>query len=113
MITIWHNPRCTKSRQTVALLESHGHKFTIRPYLNDAPTVDELRVALTALGTNAIDMMRPNDPLFKELGLSNDGDDKTLIAVMADHPALIERPIVFAKGRAAIGRPPKAVLDIL
>lgn len=113
MITIWHNPRCTKSRQTLALLEGRGEQITIRPYLNDAPNAEELRAACAALGARAIDMIRTGEKIFRELGLSKDDDEDTLIAAMADHPALIERPIVFAGGRAAIGRPPEAVLDIL
>ncbi len=113
MITIWHNPRCTKSRQTVALLEEAGHKFTIRPYLIDTPGADEIRATIAALGGRAIDMMRPGEKLFRELGLSKDDDDEALIAAMVENPILIERPIVFSQGRAAIGRPPEAVLDIL
>lgn len=113
MITIWHNPRCSKSRQTLALLEARGEDITIRRYLDDAPSVVELRLTRDTLGLRAIDMMRPGEALFKELGLSKTDDDATLIAAMAAHPKLIERPIVFANARAMIGRPPERVLDIL
>ncbi|WP_323785200.1 arsenate reductase (glutaredoxin) [Thalassovita sp.] len=112
MITIWHNPRCSKSRQTLALIESRGD-FTIRKYLDDAPSADEIRAARDALGVTAIGMMRVKEQLFKDLGLSKTDPDDVLIAAMADNPVLIERPIVFSGGKAVIGRPPEAVLDIL
>ena len=113
MITIWHNPRCSKSRQTLALLQERSSDINIRTYLDDAPSQDDLRAALTTLGVGAIEIMRTNEAVFKELGLSRgDGDDR-LIAAMVAHPILIERPIVFANNRAALGRPPEAVLDIL
>ncbi len=113
MTTIWHHPRCSKSRQTLALIEDRGAPLTIRLYLQDAPTEDELRAARDVLGLRAIDMIRTNEAQFKALNLARTDADDTLIAAMAAHPILIERPIVFANGRAAIGRPPEAVLDIL
>lgn len=113
MITIWHNPRCSKSRATLALLEARTSDITIRTYLEDAPSEDDLRQAIAALDVNAIDIMRQGEALFKELGLAPSMGDNALIAAMAAHPVLIERPIVFANGRAALGRPPTAVLDIL
>jgi len=113
MITIWHNPRCSKSRQTLALLAARVDDITIRTYLDDAPTGDDIRAARDLLGCRAIDMMRTGEALFKELGLSKSDPDEVLIAAMAAHPKLIQRPIVFANGRAALGRPPEQVLDIL
>ena len=111
MITIWHNPRCSKSRQTLALIEDKG-EVSIRKYLEDAPTADEIRAARDLLGITAIDMMRPKEAAFREMGLTKTDDDETLIAAMAQEPKLIERPIVFADGKAALGRPPEAVLDL-
>lgn len=111
MITIWHNPRCSKSRQTLALLD--GREVEVRKYLEDAPSVDELRAAQTALGLSAIEMMRPKEALFKDLGLTNDTPEDTQLEAMAANPKLIERPIVFANGQARLGRPPEQVLDIL
>ncbi len=113
MTTIWHNPRCSKSRQTLALLEDRGEDVNVRLYLNDAPTSDEIRAVLDALAARPIDITRTGEALFKELSLGKDADDETLIAALVAHPKLIERPIVFKEGRAAIGRPPEAVLDIL
>ncbi|MDU8927394.1 arsenate reductase (glutaredoxin) [Alisedimentitalea sp. MJ-SS2] len=113
MLTIWHNPRCSKSRQTLALLEENGHTPEVRRYLDDAPTEAELRTAAAALGVAPIDMMRTKEAEFKAEGLTKDSNDDTLFAAMARVPKLIERPMVFSGDKAAIGRPPKAVLDIL
>ena len=109
MITIWHNPRCTKSRQTLALVQGAGHAPQIRLYLQDAPTVAEITDALQALGLPAIDLVRRGESVFKEQSLKG-ADEATLIAAMAAHPILIERPVVFANGKAAIGRPPESTL---
>jgi len=113
MITIWHNPRCSKSRQTLALLQERCTDISIRNYLEDAPTEEELRAALALLGGDARALIRQSEATFKKLGLSRDDGNDRLIAAMATDPKLIERPIVFASDRAAIGRPPEAVLDIL
>ncbi|WP_306113405.1 MULTISPECIES: arsenate reductase (glutaredoxin) [unclassified Roseovarius] len=113
MTTIWHNPRCSKSRQTLALLQERGEDVSIRTYLDDAPSADDIRAALTALGLKPIDITRTGEALFKELGLAKTDDDENLIAALAQHPKLIERPIVLKGDRAALGRPPESVLAIL
>ncbi|MBD3664272.1 arsenate reductase (glutaredoxin) [Sulfitobacter aestuariivivens] len=114
MITIWHNPRCSKSRQALALIEAAGIDVTVRKYLEDAPGVAELETAQQALGlTSAIDMMRTGEKVFRELGLSKDTPDTDLRSAMATHPILIERPIVFNAGNAVVGRPPEAVKALL
>ncbi|MDF3382369.1 MULTISPECIES: arsenate reductase (glutaredoxin) [Sulfitobacter] len=113
MITLWHNPRCSKSRQTLALIEAAGVEVTLRRYLEDAPTRDEIIAARDALGLPAIKMMRTGETLFKELGLTKDSPEEALIDAMAAHPILIERPIAFSTGRAVIGRPPEAVQALL
>ncbi|WP_136439548.1 arsenate reductase (glutaredoxin) [Pacificoceanicola onchidii] len=112
-LILWHNPRCTKSRQTLALLEERGVTLRIRKYLEDAPSLAEIEAAQAALGVSAIEMMRPKEAVFKEMGLSKADDDATLRAAMAEQPKLIERPILFAGDRAAIGRPPEQVLSLL
>ncbi|GGE39473.1 arsenate reductase (glutaredoxin) [Actibacterium pelagium] len=112
-VTIWHNPRCSKSRQTLALLQENGVDPIVRKYLEDGPTEAELREAAAKLGITAIEMMRTKEAEFKAQDLSKDSDDDTLFAAMASTPKLIERPIVFKDDKAAIGRPPEAVLDIL
>ncbi len=112
-VTIWHNPRCSKSRATLALLKEHGLEPVERGYLDDAPTAQEIREAARLLGRPVIEFTRTGEALFKELGLRRDSDEETLIRALAENPRLIERPIVFANGKAALGRPPEAVLDIL
>ena len=111
-ITIWHNPRCSKSRQTLALIEDKG-TVRIRTYLNDTPSEEEISTACLTLGIGPIDIMRTGERLFKELELSKSDADDTLVRAMAAHPILIERPIVFHGGKARIGRPPESVLEIL
>lgn len=111
MTEIWHNPRCSKSRKTLALRE-RGLSPTIRLYQQDAPSEAEIRAVLQALNLPAAALVRKGDALFRELGLTKDMDDDRLIAAMVAHPALIERPVVLHEGRAALGRPPESVLDI-
>jgi arsenate reductase len=113
VITYWHNPRCSKSRQGLALLEERGAAVTVRRYLDDAPTVAELRAVLAQLGCAPIEMMRTGEARFRELGLSRDSEPETLIAAMAGNPILIERPIAIAGDSAVIGRPPEALLTLL
>lgn len=112
-LTIWHNPRCSKSRQTLALLEEAGHTPQVRKYLEDAPSEAELRDAAEKLGVRPIDMMRKGEAEFKSEGLTAQSPDDALFAAMARAPKLIERPIVFSGRKAAIGRPPEAVRAIL
>ncbi|MDU9003971.1 arsenate reductase (glutaredoxin) [Sedimentitalea todarodis] len=114
MIELWHNPRCSKSRQAVALLTESEAAFHERRYLDDAPTLDELKQARAALGEPPlIEMMRPGEKLFRELGLNKTDGDDVLLQAMAEHPILIERPLAIAGPRAVIGRPPERVLELL
>ena len=112
-VTIWHNPRCSKSRQTLALLEANGTQIEVRHYLQAPPTEVEIRGALAQLDLPATELLRTGEKLFKDLGLKGVTDNDALIAALSTHPILIERPIVFSKGKARLGRPPEAVLDIL
>lgn len=111
-VTIWHNPRCSKSRQTLALLQDRGVDPNIRLYLQDPPTEADLREALVLLNRSAADLVRSGEAEYREEGLGNKSDE-ALIAAMVRFPKLIERPVVFAGGRAAIGRPPETVLKLL
>ncbi len=114
MIELWHNPRCSKSRQALALLLEHGAQVRERRYLEDAPNLAEIVQARKALGhPPVIDMMRPGEKLFRDLGLKKDDEDQVLLQAMADHPILIERPLALAGTNATIGRPPEKVLDLL
>ena len=112
-VTIWHNPRCSKSRQTLELLKENGHEPQVVEYLKDAPDRTQILQTLVKLGLSAHDLMRRGETIYKELGLSKDTPDKELVQAMHEYPILIERPIVFANDKAAIGRPPEQVLDIL
>jgi len=113
-LTIYHNPRCSKSRQTLALLEERGIAPRIVEYLKTPPTAAELKTILKKLGLKPRDILRQGEPRYAELGLKDrDVDDDTLITLMVANPILIERPIVVRGNKAAIGRPPETVLEIL
>ncbi|MEE4174382.1 MAG: arsenate reductase (glutaredoxin) [Xanthomonadales bacterium] len=111
-IRIYHNPRCSKSRATLALLEERGIEPDIVRYLDDPPSVEEIQSLLTLLDRSPGELARRGEDAWRELGLA-DADDETILEAMASHPKLIERPIVVNGDRAALGRPPEAVLDIL
>ncbi len=113
VITLWHNPRCSKSRAALALLEERGAQVTVRRYLEDTPTEAELRAAHALLGGPVMAMMRPGEPAFRDMRLGTQTDDDTLFAAMAAEPRLIERPLALIATRAALGRPPEAVLTLL
>ena len=110
--TIWHNPRCSKSRQTLGLLEERGIRPTVRLYLDDAPSAAEVAVALRQLGIKPWELLRRGEKVFKELGLDKDTPDEALIEAMSANPILIERPIVVHGGGAALGRPPESVMRL-
>lgn len=112
-VTIYHNPRCSKSRQTLALLQENGVEPTIVEYLKTPPNAAELQSLLTKLGLSADELLRKKETVYKELGLAGVSDNDALIAAMINNPKLIERPIVVKGDKAAIGRPPESVLGIL
>ena len=112
--TIYHNPKCSKSRQTLELLKENGITPTIIEYLKTPPTAEALKEMLSQLGMAPRDLMRKKEDEYAELKLDNPSlSDAELIDAMVKHPILIERPIVLANGKAALGRPPEQVLDIL
>lgn len=113
MITYWHNPRCSKSRAGLALLEERGADVQVRLYLQDAPSVAEIKAVQAALGVSALEMMRTGEKVFKELGLTKVSGEADLLAAMAAHPVLIERPIAIQDGKAVIGRPTEAIEALL
>jgi len=113
-VKIYHNPRCSKSRQTLQLLEEQGVQAEVIEYLKTPPTTAELDNILTLLDMQPRELMRKREAEYKETGMDNpDLDRSALIAGMVSTPKLIERPIVLANGKAAIGRPPESVLAIL
>ncbi|MDA0575090.1 arsenate reductase (glutaredoxin) [Burkholderia gladioli] len=113
MITIYHNPRCSKSRETLALLDSlnkRGEPIQVVEYLKTPLTVAQLKTLHRQLGRPLRDMVRDNETEFKDLGLSDSATDETAIyAAIAEHPILLQRPIVVVNDKAAIGRPPESI----
>ena len=113
-VTIYHNPRCSKSRATLARIVARGIKPKIVDYLKTPPSAAELKAILRKLGLNPRDILRAGEPVYAELGLeARDLDADALIALNVKNPILIERPIVVAGNKAAVGRPPENVLAIL
>ncbi|MBO9482591.1 arsenate reductase (glutaredoxin) [Salinisphaera sp. G21_0] len=113
-ITIFHNPRCSKSRQTLSILEEQGISPVVVLYLETPPDADQLRAILGKLGINARDLLRKGEQEFKDNNLKDPSlTEEQLINVMCEFPRLIERPIVVNGEKARIGRPPESVLEIL
>ncbi len=113
-VTIYHNPKCSKSRQTLALLVNAGISPTIVEYLKDTPDFDSLSEILDLLGREPRQLMRQKEKEYDDNGLADEDLSRDqLIQAMIDHPRLMERPVVVANGKAAIGRPPEDVLKIL
>ena len=110
-VTIYHNPKCSKSRATLQLLVDNGAQPQIVEYLTDTPSADELKSILQKLGKGPRDIVRKKEA--REEGIADDLDGDALIAALAKHPRAIERPIVVNGDKAAMGRPPEQVLDIL
>ena len=113
-VQILHNPRCSKSRQTKEILENQGVDASIVEYLKTPPTTAQLEEILSMLGLEPRELMRKNESVYKENNLGDDSlTREQLIQAMVDNPILIERPIVIKGNKAAIGRPPEKVLEIL
>lgn len=113
MITIYHNSRCSKSRQGIQILEESGKDFEIVKYLENIPTEEELTEIINYLGIKPIDLVRKNETIWKENYKGKDLSDQELIKAMVENPKLIERPIVINNKKAVIGRPPEKILDII
>jgi arsenate reductase len=112
-LVIWHNPSCSKSRQALALLKDRGLDPTVRQYLKDSPSAEELRAALGARGAeDPMALVRKKEKLFSELEVGA-MKGEAVIEAMAKHPKLIERPLVLTDKGARIGRPTEAILEIL
>ncbi len=113
-VTIYHNPRCSKSRQTLEILNAQNIDLEIIEYLKESPDARTLKQILSYLEIPARELLRKGESAYKEAGLDDRNlSEDELIAAMVEHPILIERPVVINNGRAAIGRPPESVLDIL
>lgn len=113
-VTMYHNPRCSKSRQTLKLLQEHGVEPQIIEYLKTPPDAKTLKAILAKLGIEPRALMRRKEAPYKELNLADEElSADSLVASMVENPILIERPIVLANDKAALGRPPEKVLEIL
>tara|TARA_R110000822_G_scaffold44043_1_gene118449 strand:+ start:179 stop:520 length:342 start_codon:yes stop_codon:yes gene_type:complete len=113
MTTIYHNPRCSKSRQTLQLLEDKNEDLNIVKYLEEPPTKEELKRILELLNIKPIALIRKNEPIWKDNFKGKDLSQEEVLEAMIKHPKLIERPIVVKGAKASIGRPPENVLSIL
>lgn len=111
-ITIYHNPRCSKSRQALALIEEAGYTPDIVLYLESPLSQSQIETLTKQASTPLNNMVRTGEDIYKELGLK-DVDESTLLAAMAAHPKLIQRPIVVSNGRAIVARPPELWTDVL
>jgi len=113
-VKIWHNSKCSKSRATLELLQNENCKIDVVSYLETTPSTEEIKTVLCLLKVNARALMRTKETLYEELNLSDiDLSEEALIQSMYDNPSLIERPVVLANGKAAIGRPLENVIKIL
>ena len=113
-VTIFHNPRCSKSRQTLSLIQEKNIDINIIEYLKTPPDISQLKLILKKLGYEPRQLMRKSEQIYKDLDLGNENKTaEDLIIAMTQNPILIERPIVLSGEKAAIGRPPESVLNIL
>ena len=112
-VCIYHNPRCSKSRQALALLEQQGEEFEVVEYIDNPPDSATLSALLQQLGMSARDLMRKGEETYRELKLDNpELSEAELVQAMVDYPRLIERPIVIRDGKAIVARPPEKVLEL-
>ena len=112
-VTIYHNPRCSKSRQTLQLLEDRGIEPEVVEYLKDPPSKKRVGELMGLLGSEPHTLLRAKEAPYKELGLSKDSTKKQIVDAIAEFPILMERPLVVVGKKAALGRPPENVLEIL
>ena len=112
-IKIYHNPRCSKSRNTLALLEEQGIDAEVVKYLDAPPSKEELKELLKMLGMSPRELIRTKEEVYKELGLKDVADEEALIEAKVANPKLIERPVVVKDGKAVIGRPIENVVELL
>ena len=113
MIKIYHNPRCSKSRQGLAILENSQKEFEIIKYLENIPTKEDLSEIINLIGISPIQLVRKTEKIWKENYRGKELSDSEIVTAMIENPKLIERPIVLHKNKAVIGRPPSSILDII
>lgn len=110
--TIWHNPKCSKSRTALEILQEKGVETEVVKYLESVPTKEMIKELLAKLNISARELMRTKEEVYKELGLKEITDEESLIDAMVANPKLIERPIVILDNKAIIGRPPEKILEL-
>lgn len=113
MITIYHNTRCSKSREGLEILENSGKDYRVREYLKEPLTPRELKFLVDKLGMTPLQLVRKNEKLWKENYMGKDLSDNEILNIMAEHPRLIERPIIETEERAVIGRPSSLIGEII
>ena len=112
-ITIWHNPRCSKSREALKILEENNSEPEVVKYLESNPSKEEIKNILKMLGLSARELMRTKESIYKELNLKDENNEDALIEAMVKHPKLIERPVIIKGDKAIIGRPTSIVADFI
>ena len=112
-VTIWHNPRCSKSREAMQILEENNCEMEIIKYLETKPDENQIKIILKMLGITPRELMRQKEALYKEMNLKEENSDDALISAMANYPRLIERPIIVKDGHAIIGRPTDKIVEFL
>lgn len=112
-ITIWHNPRCSKSRNAINLLEEKNINADVVKYLENSPSIEEIKNVLSLLGMGAKELMRKGESVYKELNLAEVNDEAKLIETMAQNPILIERPVIIRGNKAVIARPIENLEELL
>lgn len=112
-IIVWHNPRCSKSRNGIKYLDEKGMEYEVRRYLDEPPTKEELKELLKKLGMRPRELMRTKEKTYRELGLKEVDDDEKLIEAMVEDPKLIERPVVIKEDKAVVARPESKIDEIL
>ncbi|MEM9649124.1 MAG: arsenate reductase (glutaredoxin) [Bacteroidota bacterium] len=113
MIKIYHNPRCRKSREGLEFLENSGERFEVVRYLDDIPSIEDLKHIIGLLGVNPMDLVRKNEAIWKEQYRGKDLTDEEIVKAMVEHPKLIERPIVIKGKKAVIARPADKISNLL
>lgn len=112
-IKIWHNPRCSKSREALQIIEDNGFESEVVKYLDSSPSVEEIKDTLKMLEVSARELMRTKEAIYKELNLKEETSEEKLIEAMAQNPKLIERPVLFKDAKAIIGRPSSKIAEFL
>ena len=112
-VTIWHNPRCSKSREAMSILEQNNERVKVIKYLDTNPNESEIKAILKMLGVTPKELMRTKEDIYKELKLKEENNEDVLIAAMVKHPKLIERPIIIKGDKAIIGRPTEIIAEFL